>query len=203
LNYKINVACVILAAGLSKRFGGPKQLAKLEENGTSLVQNALDTANASSSDYVILVLGQAASEVAAETALGRASLVYNLDFAMGLSSSVKCGLSNVPADSDAVLFMVADQPYLTSGILDDVMRIYRSNRSKIVALSSPSGEPRNPVLFDRRMFTELGQLSGDKGAREIVLNHIKEVKFLRSNDPRVLLDIDTKEALEAARRKKM
>ncbi len=154
MSKKIKVACVILAAGLSKRFGGVKQLARLEEDGPPLVQKALDTANASSAEYVILVLGQAASEIAAETTLGRAALVYNKDFAKGLSSSLKCGLSNVPEDSDAVLFMVADQPYLTSGILDNMIDIYSSNKSKIVALSSPSREPRNPVLFDRSMFIE-------------------------------------------------
>jgi molybdenum cofactor cytidylyltransferase len=124
LSKKNKVACVILAAGLSKRFGGVKQLARLKEDGPPLVQKALDTANASSAEYVILVLGQAASEIAAETTLGRAALVYNKDFANGLSSSLKCGLSNVPEDSGAVLFMVADQPYLTSGILDEMIDIY-------------------------------------------------------------------------------
>ncbi|MGI0086186.1 MAG: NTP transferase domain-containing protein, partial [Nitrososphaerales archaeon] len=45
----------MLAAGLSTRFGGVKQLAKFR--GKPLVQNALESANRSEAEYTYLVLG--------------------------------------------------------------------------------------------------------------------------------------------------
>jgi len=196
------IACIILAAGLSKRFGGMKQLAILSPGSEPLVQMAIDVANASSCDYVILVLGHSSSQIAAKIYLGRANLVLNKDYHDGLSTSVKCGLSNVPSDADAAIFMVADQPFLTSDILDMLAAKYRQKRKKVIALTpSFKKEPRNPVLLDRSMFKEVSLLQGDIGAREIVRRHIDTVEFLEIDDQDVFLDVDTKTSLEEAMKK--
>jgi molybdenum cofactor cytidylyltransferase len=187
------VACVILAAGSSTRFGSPKQIAKI--NKIPMLQMALHSANSSNSDYVILVLGALSSEIVAELDIGRAIIAYNKGYSQGLSSSIKVGISNAPSDTNAVLLMVADQPFVTTPILNAIIASYKSKTSVgIVALSSGT-EPRNPVLLDRKYFNEIEALQGDRGAKEVILRHLPQAQLLNVQDPKILLDIDTQDAL--------
>jgi molybdenum cofactor cytidylyltransferase len=195
LALKDKVACVVLAAGMSRRFGSPKQLAKLGKSGQSLLQTAIDVANQSKASYVLLVLGFDASEIAAELKLGRAQVVLNKDFESGLSSSVRTGVANLPEDCAAAVFMVADQPNLTSDILNRLIEKFQSqtrdpkNLSQIFAVAH-RGEPKNPVLIKSELFPMLAELKGDVGARELIRRLSGKVSLVEVDDEMVFADID-------------
>jgi len=55
------------------------------------------------------------------------------------------------------------------------------------------GRRGNPVLFDRRHFAEIGGLTGDTGARGVLLAHPDAVVELPVDDSAVLIDIDRPE----------
>ena len=189
------IACVILSAGMSKRFGGTKQLAKMK-GGITLIQNALNVANQSDSDYVFLILGHSASRILEGTSVGRAQVVLNKEFRKGLSSSLKSAISNLPPDCSGALFMVADQPFVNTKILNDMIEAFRAHsESRIVALAF-NGSPRNPVLISKGVFPELLSLEGDVGAREIVRRHSKEALLINIKESRIFFDIDTRADLE-------
>ncbi|HKW05159.1 MAG TPA: nucleotidyltransferase family protein [Nitrososphaerales archaeon] len=191
---ELKVCCVILAAGMSIRFGSQKQLFKID--GTkSLAQIALDTANDSKADYVILVVGSGASDILSSLDLGRADFVYNMDYNSGLSSSIKSGIANMPIDANAALLMVADQPFLKARLLDRMMDAYNESGKKIVALSYDN-EIRNPILFDRVFFSEIEKIEGDRGARSIVQKHIFEADLINIEDKQAFVDIDSRDALQ-------
>jgi molybdenum cofactor cytidylyltransferase len=185
------VACIILAAGSAVRFGGAKQLADF--HGKPLVKNALDAANGSTADYVMLVVGDHSSEILEKVQLGRAQVVYNKNFKTGISSSIKCGIGNLPDDCGAAIVMVADQPFLESNHLDLMIKEFKKTPEQIVSLSL-NGSPRNPVLIPKAMFPDLEKLSGDSGAKELVRTSSK-IKLLDIPDPRVFFDVDTKDSL--------
>lgn len=190
------IACVILAAGKSVRFGKLKQLA-LIDGKKSMIQQAIDTANSSKADPVFLVVGAGASEIVAKASLGRSNLLYNKDYEKGLSSSIRCGVSNLPPNCEAAILMVADQPFLSSRLLDMMIDTYigeRGSRVRIVAMAS-QGNPRNPVLLDRALFPELQKLEGDSGAKTLVESHLSETKLIEAMEPEVFIDIDTEENL--------
>jgi molybdenum cofactor cytidylyltransferase len=191
LDNRQKTACIVLAAGSSVRFGSPKQLAEFQ--GKSLIQIAIDVANASKADYVFLVLGNSSSEILGNLQLGRAQLVFNKNFQQGISTSIKSGVANLPDDSEGVIVMVADQPYLTPHYLDLLIERFLQSPGKIVALSS-NGEARNPVIIPHSMFGALQELEGDEGARALVKNNSKTI-LLEVSDPKVFVDVDTKASL--------
>jgi len=192
------VACVILAAGMSKRFGEVKQLAEIQVN-KPIVQNAVDIANASRADQIILVVGSNSSKILAKVNLGRAQTVLNRNFKDGLSTSVKAGLESVPPDCLGALFMVADQPFLTSHILNKMIDTFATSKCKQMVALSTNGEPRNPVLIPRGQFEEVSKLFGDIGAREVVRAHLSEAMLINVDDENVFLDIDSKSNLRKAK----
>ncbi len=85
-----SVGCVVLAAGASSRFGGPKALARLGDR--TLLQRVLDTLAGVGFAETVVVLGHAADEIEAATAWRDERRVRNPDPDAGLSSSLRVGL---------------------------------------------------------------------------------------------------------------
>jgi molybdenum cofactor cytidylyltransferase len=195
----VPVACIILAAGLSARFGSEKMLVRFGPSGKSLIQNAVDAANGSKSSYVLVVLGHKSNEIMENLNPGRAQIVLNKAFRGGLSSSIRTGISNVPSDSKGAILMVADQPFLTKGLLNRLIDTFKrkKEKAKIVCLSF-RGEPRNPALFGREYFPKLSTISGDVGAKQVIAQQLRNVTLINVEDERVFLDIDTRSTLRRA-----
>jgi molybdenum cofactor cytidylyltransferase len=193
---KSKVACIILAAGVSSRFGTTKQLFKFK--GRSLVQRALDAANGSLADYVLLVLGSNSDSILSKIDPGRAELVLNKDYARGQATSIKSGISNLPEDSDSAILMVADQPFLTSSHLNMMVREFNKAKDRVIILSS-KGEARNPVLIPRLLFPKLMKLKGDVGAKDIVRKYEK-VKLVEIGNEKVFLDIDSRKSASSLKK---
>ncbi|HAM47496.1 MAG TPA: 4-diphosphocytidyl-2C-methyl-D-erythritol kinase, partial [Alphaproteobacteria bacterium] len=61
------------------------------------------------------------------------------------------------------------------------------------------GKRGNPVLFGRRFFPEMMQVSGDVGARHLIGEYAEAVCEVPSPDRSIFLDLDTPEALAAYR----
>ena len=122
----------------------------------------------------------------------------NDDWATGQSSSVRTGLQALPETCEACLFVLADQPNLTSALLDQVLARYRRTLASIVA-PVHRGRRGNPVLFTRALFPELLQMQGDQGGRQVMRHHEHEVETVEVADERLFLDIDTVDDYERAR----
>jgi molybdenum cofactor cytidylyltransferase len=197
-------ACGVLAAGLSSRFGSTKQVARIAPEGKTLLQNAVDIANRSKSDYVFVVLGHDSSRIMEELKLGRAQVLLNKRYKEGMSTSIRTVLSNLPEDCACLILMVADQPYVTPRLVNRLIESLRRNPKAKMAALAFENEPRNPAIFSRTMFPLLSRIRGDRGAREILSS--KQMKdriyLINVNDSRVFFDIDTAAGLNDASTKK-
>ncbi|MCL2669448.1 MAG: NTP transferase domain-containing protein, partial [Syntrophaceae bacterium] len=100
---------IILAAGESKRMGTAKQL--LPWGKTIVLQRVIDMAAGSCLERVILVLGYRADEIANRIRLpDKARIVVNETYREGMASSLKCGIRNAPAATEAFMLILGDQP---------------------------------------------------------------------------------------------
>ena len=194
-----NVAAVVLAAGRSTRMGGPNKLLA-ELSGKKLVRIATEQALASKASEVIVVTGHQAELV--EQALEGLSVkfVRNPDFAGGLASSVKAGIAAVPADADGALICLGDMPLIDAMLIDRLIEAFDPDRGNLVVVPVADGRRGNPVLWSRRFFGELLTLDGDTGARHLIAKHAEAVAEVPVEGISAFLDIDTPQALEAARR---
>jgi molybdenum cofactor cytidylyltransferase len=189
------VSAILLAAGLSTRFGKTKQLADLD--GTTLVRRAYSTLRQTLVGDVVVVVGHRASRVASELRGTSARVVVNEGYGTGIGSSLRVGVSALGDESRAVVVCLADQPFVTSGLINRIIARHRRTGAEVVA--SVSGDLVSPpVLFGRRLYGELAGLSGDKGAKSVITRHAGFEKVRVRPD--VLLDVDSEEDLERARR---
>lgn len=190
------VAAVILAAGESRRFGSPKQLLRWGEK--TLIEHIVDTVLESSVEDTYVVLGHRAEEVGAPLRQRPVTLVINEDWRQGLSSSVRAGLQAMAIEYDACLFVLGDQPKVTSELIDIILERYRRTLAGIVA-PTHRGLRGNPVLFRRSLFSELLRLEGDQGGREVVLRNQDALETVELEDEETFLDIDTVSDYQRAR----
>lgn len=185
---------VVLAAGMSRRLGRPKQLIDL--GGKPLVAHVVERANASALDRVIVVTGHAHEDV--ETALRGhdVEIVVNPHFADGQSTSLIAGVGALSPDCAAMVVLLGDQPLVSTSAIDRLIARRRVHGDAIVMTGY--GESRShPVLFGRELFPELLTASGDQGAREIIRRHRDDVVVVASGEATPPADVDTEEAYAA------
>ncbi len=189
---KTPVAGIILAAGESRRFGGPKQLAPF--GGRCLLEWVLDAALGSDLDRVVLVLGRDHAAIMAALGAGgrhaKLEVVINPETRAGQSTSVRAGLLKVSARYPAVVFLLADQPLVDARLINRLIAGLRGTR-KNICVPVHRGRRGNPAAFTRLFYPQLLGVSGDKGARELIAAHPEEVLAVEIEDASQFADIDT------------
>ncbi|RYF96973.1 MAG: nucleotidyltransferase family protein [Chitinophagaceae bacterium] len=191
IHHTSTIGVVILAAGESSRMGEPKQL--LPYSGTTLLQHTIDIAQSSRAKPVIVVLGANAGIIQEEVKTDTAICVTNASWREGIASSIRCGVNhmvqaNLPPD--AVILMVADQPFVTSTLLNALADQYINHRHPVVA-SKYEETLGTPVLFDKQYWPQLLALKGDEGAKSLIYKNIDLAAFV--SFPKGKIDVDTKE----------
>jgi CTP:molybdopterin cytidylyltransferase MocA len=120
--------------------------------------------------------------------------------AEGQSASVRLAAERLAADSDceAVIYAVVDQPFLNGRVFDTLAEAWAAGRGEIL-VSTYDGQRGSPVLFGRRYFDELQQLTGDVGGRDVMRHHPDAVTEVPMPDREAGRDIDTWDDYQAAR----
>jgi len=181
---------IVLAAGASTRFGSPKQLVRVA--GRPLLHSALARAADVAGSAVSVVLGAHAAELTPLLTHSQALIVINRDWREGIASSIRAGVSRLPPSCNAVLLMLADQAAVTAEDLKRLVSAWRRQPDYIVAAryGMTTGVP---AVFPRSVFSDLGALRGDTGARALLQRNPDRV--VRVPMASAAIDIDTPEDL--------
>ncbi len=160
----------------------------LPVRGTTLLASAVTPLLEAGLERVVVVLGYQAAAVCSGAGLPadpRVAFCVNEDWTSGLSSSLRAGLE-VCAEADAVVVVLGDQPNLRSEVVRSLVQAAASGAPLVVPIYK--GRVGHPILFRRELLAELGQLSGDAGARDVVRRHIEHAAIVTGDPPR---DLDT------------
>jgi molybdenum cofactor cytidylyltransferase len=192
------IAGIVLAAGLSKRFGRTKLLEKL--GGRPVLEWVLVAALESNLDRVVLVLGhdrkRMVAALGAPASAEKLRIVFNPRYPDGQGTSLAAGLRAVQREFPAVMFLLGDQPRITAAAINLLLQRFRQAGKKI-CVPVQAGIRRNPVLFDRDFYPTLLGIEGDKGAREIIAANPQQVSEVAFDDPGLFQDVDTPQDLSA------
>lgn len=186
------VTGLVLAAGGSRRLGEPKQL--LPYRSGTLLGHTLDTARASGFDQLIVALGGSSAQVLRRVDLSGTEVVENPDFGEGCSSSIAAGMRVLDPRSELLVLMLGDQPGVTSATVRAL--IDGSGEGTTLAVCRYDDGRGHPLAFGRALFSELGELHGDKAVWKLMDRRAGEVVEVRVPGP-IPTDVDTREDYEA------
>jgi molybdenum cofactor cytidylyltransferase len=196
---KKSVAAIVLAAGRSSRMEGPNKL--LEEfKGKPLIRSAVEAALGSHASPVIVVTGKDDGAIRQALEGLDVRFVHNAEYADGLSSSLKAGIRSVPEASAGAIICLGDMPKVSSALIDQLISGFAPEHGAMIVAPAKDGQRGNPVLWARRFFLELLQLEGDMGARKLANFYDEGLREIEVGDDSAFADIDTPEALAAARK---
>ena len=184
------LSAIVLAAGASSRFGSAKQLVRVA--GQPLLHTAVARASEVAGSAVTVVLGANAGTLTPLLAHSSASVVINRDWREGMASSIRAGVSRLPASCTAVLLMVVDQAAVTAEDLKRLLNAWR-RQPEYIAAARYDSITGVPAIFPRATFGDLQSLRGDVGARVLLQRNSDRV--IRVPMPRAAIDIDTPEDL--------
>ena len=194
---RARVAAVVLAAGLSRRMGGPnKLLAEIE--GVPIVTRVVDALLASRAEPVFVVVGHQADRIRAALEGRPVEFVANAAYGEGLGTSLRAGVQAVPEDGDGALIALGDMPWIRAEHVDALIEAFDPKGPGTICVPVHDRKRGHPVLWSKRHFGEMRKLGGDVGGRELLERHADAVQAVRIDDPAVHLDVDTPEMLAGA-----
>ncbi|PSR54617.1 nucleotidyltransferase family protein [Adhaeribacter arboris] len=168
---------VLLAAGASVRLGRPKQ--NLNFQGQTLLQHAVQVAQQSGSNPIMVVLGAQADSLRAQLNFLdiHIHIVENNEWEEGMSASIRHGLAallKVAPLVENVILMLCDQPFVSSQLLQELIT-HKENSSQQIIACTYQDTVGTPVLFNKQFFPELLALYGNQGAKKLLYQHSKAV----------------------------
>lgn len=194
----MKIHIVYMAAGNSSRFGSNKLLHML--NGQPMYMYGIQllrevAALYDAEDIKSINIVSRYNEILEHV---NWNAIYSPDSVKGVSYTIKAGLKYIidncgvdlqnPND-ECVMFMVADQPYLTKDTIKRLIETALSDDFNEDAIVLKCGDVTgNPCIFRMTMLDELCELSGDKGGKSILKN--KKIRYVESSSMRELVDID-------------
>jgi CTP:molybdopterin cytidylyltransferase MocA len=167
---KSSVAAIVLAAGASRRLGQAKQL--LMHEGETLLARSIRLANEVGAGPVLVVLGASHEKIRAAVSLDGVKLVINENWEQGIASSIHAGvnsLDEVGSSVSGVLILSCDQPRLTTAHLRALTESFTAQGEPSIVASEYVGVHGIPAVFPRSAFPDLLALSGDRGARALLV----------------------------------
>ena len=192
-NLNPRISMIVLAAGLSSRFGRNKMLEPVEK--TPLLVHVVSTALRSRVSEVLVVSGHEDDKVRSLLQGYGCRIVFNEEYAKGQSFSVRKGLSAASPDADAIMIQPGDMALTSEKIVNGVIDRYEQTRAPIVT-ASHQGRSGHPILFDKSLFLEIMEIDeSTRGLKKVVSNHLSQAVIVEAGSG-ALFDLDTQDDLK-------
>ena len=189
------VAAVLLAAGASRRFGGPKMLAAV--GGEPLVRRAARAYVEAGCAEVAVVVAPAADEVAAALDGLGVLVVVNPRPEEGMLSSAQSGLSALSAGCGRIALSPADLPDVTAPVLRRVLAALPPPSAGGVAVPTSDGKRGHPLVVAASLVPRLLSWESDRRLSDLLREEDVPVVELPGFGPEVLRDVDVPADLAA------
>lgn len=191
---RLRPTIIITAAGSGSRFGGAVHKLDQEFQGSTVLLTTVRQAVRSQLAVVVVTTAARAAALGGVLATRDIVVLSDADAARGMGATIATGVAE-RSGAPGWLVLPGDMPLVQP---DTLLAVAGALEQHPVAYAQYRGRRGHPVAFAAELYSELIQLTGDDGARRVLLRypaHGQEV-----DDPGVLLDIDTPVDLEALRK---
>ena len=219
----ISVSGLLLAAGMSRRFGTENKLLA-DVYSAPMILHALDNLIIAGAQHVLIITGHDHETIVSlcsnhirtrcnENVID-IQFVHNPDYASGMASSLKTGISHLiqshsgtPTNaSQGALICLADMPQVKPdsyrSLIDAAMQSITTEghdmdiQRPCAFVPTYKGTRGNPVLLMSELFDPLLDIEGDVGARHLLQANPESVQEVAVSDAGILKDYDTPEQLQ-------
>ncbi len=194
------ISCIVLAAGLSSRFGNPKPLAKIGDRTIiEIIQEKLLLTELSE---IVFVLGHEASTISPLIPkMQRTQIVINENYMSGQTSSFKTGLSAVNSSTNGIMLLPSDMPFVEPDTIEELIHIF-SKKLPLILVPQFQNRGGHPPVFSASLKNEFLSLKDDEPISTVIHNHEAEVIRVPVDDEGVTLSFNSPKELETLLKKR-
>ncbi len=181
---------VILAAGKSSRMNQNKLLLHFKNH--TILEEVLHQLIRSQVEDVLVVTGFERTQIEdllASINNDKIRITHNKNYELGRTESIKCAIDSLRGESaDALLFMVADKPTVTTELIDRAIEEFKRIKPAILYVKTPTGRG-HPIIFSKDLFGGMMTLTGDDATECFIKRH--QNKVVEIKDDAIQVDINT------------
>jgi molybdenum cofactor cytidylyltransferase len=194
----ITAAAIILAAGDSSRMGKPKAL--IDWHGRPLIEHVLATAREAGCSKLFAILGKDADAIKRGAKLDGVTVLVNPHPEQGQVSSTRLGMENLDFSTDCCIVWPVDCPLVKATDVRALIDTYAKTRASLMRILMPvhNGQRGHPMLVGIGFRQPFMELKEGETARKVIEDNHTQVREVPSDNPGVLVDIDTPEEYRAA-----
>lgn len=192
------IEVLLLAAGASTRMNGPDKLL-MEIDGTSLLRRSAKAILAANITRLHVILPPHSPRKGALKNLP-VNIIEAKNWADGMAASIRAGMAAISPDCKAVIIALADMPDINANHINALIAVF-SPTNQICRAQTADGVAGNPVLFGKRFFPALAQLTGDKGARDLIASAPEHLHLVPTDGQAAVTDLNTAAAWAAWQKK--
>lgn len=167
----MDVYGIVLAAGNSSRMNDNFPKLTLPFRQKPLLWWSLQSALKSNLKSVVLVVGANKNRILYSIKnIGGESkfkIIENENWETGRSSSVVCGLGELPDEASHIMFLQGDQPLIGVNLINTVIEYVANNPESPMLFPTLKGKKANPVVFSKEGLVELSKIEGDKSGFDL------------------------------------
>jgi len=189
---KQEIGCIIMASGLSERYGRDKLLEKLD--GREIILHTAGRPAAAGFRPLVVTRSVKVKELADRE--GFACVLHN---GPKKSDTIHAGLERLDPDLAGYLFMPGDQPLVRPESLRKMTEQFLRCPDRAVRLSY-AGTAGSPVLFPAFCREKLMAYDGDRGGLEVLKAERIPCDSAEAEYAWELWDVDTPESMEKVRK---
>ncbi|MCK8827291.1 molybdenum cofactor cytidylyltransferase [Natroniella acetigena] len=182
------ISAVVLAAGMSTRMGRSKQLLSIGEK--TMIEVVIDKLLEVEIEEIIVVVGYQADKIKDLLVDRDIQVIYNSEYKLGQSTSLIKALEAINQKHTGILCMLGDQPLIDLSTLNCLINKFKEGEELII-FPKYNDQRGNPVIFSTKLKKEMLRVSGDQGARSLIIKYREQSKAIEVDDQGVIFDIDT------------
>ncbi len=181
------IGCIIMASGLSTRFGSNKLLEVFD--GSTLIQRILDTTSNLFDKRIVVTRTPEVAEICNQQDIS--VILHSLP---GRNDAVRLGVEAMQ-ELDGLVFCPCDQPLLQKNSLKTMLD-YPYIHDDLILRIAFEERVGTPIFFGKKYFEELCNLPDKMGGSYLAKIYPEKVKYVYVKDERELMDVDTPEDLQ-------
>lgn len=190
-----NPHIILLAAGQSRRFDGIKVLADVywQDIEYSMIELALHKLIATNQAISVATGSYHDELIASESTKANFYQCSNAHLGLGHTIAQATEYVDKRYSPSHIMFVLTDQVALTTNLFKQLLKLAEQHSDNIISCHTSKGFCV-PSVFPATYFNQLKQLSGDKGAKAILM--AEKAKVITLDAEEALVDIDFQHELK-------
>lgn len=188
------VAGVVPAAGRSVRMGRPKTLLDAGAGRTFLERVCATLARGGCTPVLVVLREGDLAEREIARRVGARVLVNPAPEA-GPVTSIRCALAEVPRGTRGIAVLPVDHPLVEPTTVEELLAAFDTHLEAAALVPTHQGRRGHPVVLRDELFPEVMEEELPEGLRTVLRRDPARVREVPVDDPAVLIDLDTPDAL--------